>query len=94
MPLDQTGLPKASLEDIRGGTKEENAATMRRIFQGEPGPLRNIVLLNSGAALLAADRVDSIRQGVEVASRIIDSGEAMKKLDGLVELSQRLGEES
>lgn len=94
VPLDQTGLPKASLEDIRGGTKEENAATMRRIFQGEPGPLRNIVLLNSGAALLAADRVDSIRQGVEVASRIIDSGEAMKKLDGLVELSWRLGEES
>ena len=93
LPLEQTGLPQASLEDVRGGTKEENAATMRRIFQGEPGPLRNIVLLNSGAALLAADQVDSIRQGVDVAARVIDSGEALKKLDGLVELSQRLGQE-
>ena len=78
---------------MRGGTKEENAATMRRIFQGEPGPLRNIVLLNSGAALMAADRVDSVRQGVDAAAQVIDSGEAMKKLDGLVELSQRLGGE-
>ena len=93
LPLEQTGLPQASLEDVRGGTKEENAATMRRIFQGEPGPLRNIVLLNSGAALLAADQVDSIRHGVDVAARVIDSGEALKKLDGLVELSQRLGQE-
>lgn len=93
LPLEQTGLPQASLEDVRGGTKEENAATMRQIFQGEPGPLRNIVLLNSGAALLAADQVDSIRQGVDVAARVIDSGEALKKLDGLVELSQRLGQE-
>lgn len=91
LPLDQTGLPGASLEDMRGGTKEENAATMRRIFQGEPGPLRNIVLLNSGAALMAADRVDSIRQGVDAAAQVIDGGEALKKLDGLVELSQRLG---
>ena len=91
LPLDRTGLPGASLEDMRGGTKEENSATMRRIFQGEPGPLRNIVLLNSGAALMAADRVDSIRQGVDAAAQVIDSGEALKKLDGLVELSQRLG---
>ena len=93
LPLDQTGLPRASLEDIRGGTKEENAATMRQIFQGEPGPLRNIVLLNSGAALMAADQVDSIRQGVDAAAQVIDDGEALKKLDGLVELSQRLGRE-
>ncbi len=93
LPLEQTGLPGASIEDVRGGTKEENAATMRRIFQGEPGPLRNIVLLNSGAALMAADRVHSIRQGVDAAAQVIDRGEALKKLDGLVELSQRLGKE-
>ncbi len=93
LPLEQTGLPGASLEDMRGGAKEENAATMRRIFQGKAGPLRNIVLLNSGAALMAADRVDSIRQGVDAAARVIDGGEALKKLDGLVELSQRLGKE-
>ncbi len=93
LTLDQTGLPGASLEDMRGGTKEENAATMRRIFQGEPSPLRDIVLLNSGAALMAADRVDTIRQGVEAAAQVIDGGAALKKLDGLVELSQRLGVE-
>ncbi len=93
LPLDQTGLPGASLADMRGGTKEENAATMRRIFQGETGPLRNIVLLNSAAALMSADRVDSIRQGVDAAAQVIDGGEALTKLDGLVELSQRLGGE-
>jgi anthranilate phosphoribosyltransferase len=89
--IEATGLPMASIEDIRGGIKEENAATMRRLFQGEGGPIRDVVLLNSGAVLLAGDRVNSIHQGIELAAQIIDSGEALRKLDALVELSQRIG---
>jgi anthranilate phosphoribosyltransferase len=93
LPIERIGLPKASIEDIRGGTKEENAATMRRIFQGEKGPIRDAVLLNSGAALVIGDKAESIRQGAKMAAEIIDSGEALRKLDALVELSQQLGRE-
>jgi anthranilate phosphoribosyltransferase len=93
LPVDQTGLSRATVEDIKGGTKEDNAATMRRIFQGEKGPVRDVVLLNSGAALVVGDRADTVRQGVEMAAEIVDSGKALRKLDALIELSQKLGHE-
>ncbi len=87
------GLPSASLDQIQGGSKEENAATMRRIFQGASGPLRDVVLLNSAAVLLVGGQVEDIAQGVERAARVIDDGAALAKLDSLVEVSQRLGQE-
>ena len=93
LPVDQTGLPRASIADIRGGDKVQNAATMRRVFQGEKGPIRNVVLLNSGAALVVGDRADTVAQGVKTAAEVIDNGEALRKLDALIELSQRLGKE-
>ena len=86
-----TGLPVTPIEAVKGGTKEENADTMRRVFRGEAGPVRDMVLLNSGAVLLVGELVTTIRQGIEKAAEIIDSGEAMQRLDGLVELSQALG---
>jgi anthranilate phosphoribosyltransferase len=64
---------------------------MRRVFRGESGPIRDVVLLNSGAALVAGDRVKTVSQGIEMATAVVDSGEAFRKLDALVELSQRLG---
>jgi anthranilate phosphoribosyltransferase len=93
LPVDQTGLPRASIADIRGGDKVQNAATMRQVFQGEKGPIRNVVLLNSGAALVVGDRADTVAQGVKMAAGVIDNGEALRKLDALIELSQRLGKE-
>lgn len=93
LPVERAGLSRASLEDIRGGDREENAATMRRVFQGEKGPVRDAVLLNSGAVLLAGDKTDAVRQGVKMAAEVIDSGAALQKLDALVELSQQLGQE-
>jgi anthranilate phosphoribosyltransferase len=92
LSLEATGLPRASIEELRGGTKEENAATMRRIFQGQRGPIRDVVLLNSAAVLLAGDRVNTIREGIKLAAEVIDSGAALGKLEALVELSQRLGQ--
>ncbi len=86
------GLPRASIEDLRGGTAEENAAAMRRLFQGESGPLRDVVLLNCGAALMAGDRAETLRQGIKLAAQVIDGGGALACLDALVELSQGLGE--
>ena len=85
-----TGLPERSIAEIRGGSREENAATMRRLFQGETGPIRDIVLVNSAAVLLVGELVDSIREGISVAKEVIDNGEAQVKLQALAELSQRL----
>ena len=90
--VEDTGLPPAPISAIRGSTKEENAATMRRVFQGEPGPVRDMVLLNSGAVLLVGEVSQTLRQGIETAAEIIDGGAALAKLEQLVELSQRLGD--
>jgi anthranilate phosphoribosyltransferase len=93
LTIGETGLPGATIEDIKGGTREENAATMRKIFQGEKGPICDVVLLNSGAALVVGDRAATVRRGVEMAAEIVDSGKALRKLEGLIELSQQLGHE-
>jgi anthranilate phosphoribosyltransferase len=89
-----TGLPYTPVEAVRGGDKEQNAATMRSLFQGEPGPVRDMVLLNSAGVLLVGDLVATIREGVQLAAEIIDSGAALDKLDRFVELTQRLGGDS
>ena len=86
--VEDTGLPVTPTSAIRGGTREENAATMRRLFEGEPGPVRDVVLLNSAGVLMAGDLAGTIREGVEMASRLIDSGDALARLDKLVEVSQ------
>ena len=90
--VEDTGLPETPIEAIRGGTKEENAATMRRVFQGEQGPVRDMVLLNSAGVLMVGDKAESIRKGVERSAGIIDSGAALAKLDQMIEVTQRLGQ--
>ncbi|MBQ11721.1 MAG: anthranilate phosphoribosyltransferase [Planctomyces sp.] len=90
--VEDTGLPETPIEAIRGGTKEENAATMRKVFQGEQGPVRDMVLLNSAGVLMVGDKAESIRQGVEMSAGIIDSGAALAKLDQMIEVTQRLGQ--
>ena len=90
--VSDTGLPHTPVEAVRGGDKEQNAATMRRVFQGEPGPVRDMVLLNSAGVLLVGDLVATIREGVELAAEIIDSGAALDKLDKFVGLTQLLGQ--
>ena len=83
-----TGLSRATTEELRGGNAQDNAAAMRRLFQGEGGPLRDAVLLNGGAALLAADKAGSLADGISMAAQAIDSGEALARIDRLVEVSQ------
>ena len=90
LALADTGLPKREIAEIRSGSKEENAATMRRLFQGELGPVRDFVVINSAATLLAAEAVASLDEGITKAKEVIDSGAAMAKLEALAELSQRL----
>jgi len=82
---EDVGLTRASLEDIKGGaTVEESAALVREVLGGKPGPRLDMVLLNSGAALLAAGKVNDMSEGVKMARSIIESGSALQKLDELV----------
>lgn len=83
------GLPSAPVAAIRGGDRDYNAGLMRRLLQGEGGPIRDVTLLNAAGTLLAADAVGSIAEGVERAARAIDSGAARQKLQALAELSQQ-----
>ena len=82
------GLPKAAPGDLRGGDAVENAAIIRTILDGKPGPAREIVLLNTGAALFVAGRTSSVRDGISCAGAAIDSGAARETLDRMVRSSQ------
>ena len=92
--VEDTGLPRRSIEEIRGGDKDQNADAMRRLFKGEAGPVRDIVLVNSAAVLLVGGLVLDLRGGIALAAEVIDGGAAMEKLEGLAALSQRLGQEA
>ena len=81
------GLPDAKPEDLSGGDATENAAHIRAVLGGQQGAFRNIVLLNAAAALLVAGKAKTLREGVALAARAIDSGKAKAVLEALVKLS-------
>jgi anthranilate phosphoribosyltransferase len=83
------GLPKSTPADLRGGDAAENASIICNVFEGKPGPARDIVLLNAGAALLVAGQVSSVREGISQAASALDSGAARQTLERLVRFSQR-----
>ena len=86
---ENVGLTRASMADIRGGaTPQEAAEQVRVVLKGEPGAKLDMVLLNAGAALHAAGRAESIKEGVARARQIIDSGAALDKLEQLVRFSR------
>src|SRR5215204_2511618 len=84
---DEAGLPPADIDDLKGGEPAHNAALMRDLLGGAKGPLRDIVLLNSAAALVVAGRAESLRAGAAVAAEAIDSGAARRVLERLVALT-------
>ncbi len=87
------GLPRAQLAQLKGGDAALNAAILRGVLDGsEQGPKRDIVLLNAGAALLAAGVVADVGQGIELARATIDSGAALAKLEALVEITQAIAQ--
>ncbi len=81
------GLPRAALADLRGGDPTENSDAIRRLLAGETGAYRDIVLLNAAAAFLVAERVETLREGVERAANAIDSGAASRSLASLIQLT-------
>jgi anthranilate phosphoribosyltransferase len=78
------GLPLARPDQIRGGDPEMNADAARRVLGGEKGPHRDIVTLNAAAALLVADAVSGLEEGLAMAGDVIDDGRAASALDRLV----------
>jgi len=74
------GLPRASTDELAGGTPIENAARMVALFGGETGPIRDAVALNAGAALLVAGRAGDLREAVQLAGSTIDDGLALDLL--------------
>jgi anthranilate phosphoribosyltransferase len=84
------GLAGAAIDDVRGGTPPENAAVTHRILAGEPGPHRDLAVLNAGAAILAGGRAETLEGGVRAAEAAIDSGAAADALERLVGLTGAL----
>jgi anthranilate phosphoribosyltransferase len=78
------GLPRAALADITGGEPTYNAAALTALLDGQTGPYRDIVMLNAAAAFLVADKVETLREGVELAGAVLDDGRAKAALVGLV----------
>jgi anthranilate phosphoribosyltransferase len=84
------GLGAAQLEDVAGGSPEENAAASRAVLAGEHGPRRDLVLLNAGAAIYIGGLADNLGEGVEKAAAAIDSGAARELLERLVTTTAQL----
>lgn len=82
------GIKEAPMSAVKGGGPEKNAAILMDIFEGrEKGPYKDVIVLNSGFALYIADKVPTPQEGVALAGRIIESGEAAIKLKAFIECS-------
>jgi anthranilate phosphoribosyltransferase len=82
---EEVGLPRADFAEIRGGaTPKESAVQVRDVLSGKPGAKLDMVLLNAGATLMAANKAETIRQGVDLAREVIRSGAAQAKLEQLL----------
>ncbi|MBN9318838.1 MAG: anthranilate phosphoribosyltransferase [Caulobacterales bacterium 68-7] len=79
------GLPRAALADLTGGDPAVNAGAIEALLGGAKGAYRDIVLLNAAAAFLVGDKVETLREGVELAEAVIDDGRARAALDLLIE---------
>jgi anthranilate phosphoribosyltransferase len=82
---EDVGLSRGEADAVRGGGPADNADVTRRILAGEPGPRRDLAVLNAGAAIWVAGRADDLRTGVEAAQAAIDSGAAAERLAALVD---------
>lgn len=82
------GLRRSQPNDLKGGTPPENANLLRQVLDGERGPRRDVVLLNTAAAVLAAGKTEAWPEAIAVASESLDSGRARQVLDRLVQASR------
>ncbi|MGF7185008.1 anthranilate phosphoribosyltransferase [Desulfitispora alkaliphila] len=83
------GIQLSPLEAIAGGSAEENAKIIKRVFSGQKGACRDMVVVNSAFALYIGGMVGNLKDGKDLAEAIIDSGKATKKLNQLIEYSSK-----
>ena len=87
MSPEDIDVPRAKSEDLRGGDPAYNAAALKRVLQGERNAYRDIAVFNAAAALVVADAAPDLRAAAALATRALDSGEALSTLERLVALS-------
>lgn len=83
------GFKKAPMEDIIGGSVKRNARIAKDILNGKKGPQRDVVLMNSSLALMAAGRVKNFKEGVNISAQALDYGAALKKLNELIKITNK-----
>ncbi|MCI9487042.1 MAG: anthranilate phosphoribosyltransferase [Lachnospiraceae bacterium] len=86
---EEFGFVRCAKEELRGGSPQENAKITLAVLKGEPGHKRNAVLMNAGASLYIGGKAGSMREGISLAEKLIDSGKALETLERLIEVSNR-----
>ncbi|MBF7096993.1 anthranilate phosphoribosyltransferase [Alkalibacter mobilis] len=81
------GMKRASIENIKGGSSKENANMLIDLLKGNVGNIKDVVLLNSGAAIYVGGKARTIAEGIEIARSVLDSGKAFEKLEELKAVS-------
>ena len=89
-PESELGIPRCSVDELRGGSPAENAEAIREIFAGASGGRRDAILLNAAGAIAAGGHAADLREGLEVARRTIDSGAAAERLESLIAFSREI----
>jgi anthranilate phosphoribosyltransferase len=84
----ELGIERCDPEELRGGSAEENAASIRAVFRGGNGGRRAAIVLNAAGAIAASGHAEDLREGVAVAREALDSGAAASRLDQLIAFSQ------
>jgi anthranilate phosphoribosyltransferase len=87
-PETELGIPRCSVDELRGGSPAENAEAIREVFAGKNGGRRDAILLNAAGAIAASGHAADLREGLEVARRTIDSGAAGERLELLIAFSR------
>ena len=88
---EQFGIERRSMDAVRVGSAADSLAIITRVFRGEPGVARDVVLMNAAAAIYVAGLATSLEDGVHQAASSIDNGHAQQRFEQLVQTSQRLG---
>jgi anthranilate phosphoribosyltransferase len=89
-PESELGIPRCSVDELRGGSPAENAEAIREVFAGAGGGRRDAILLNAAGAIAAGGHAADLREGLEVARRTIDSGAAAERLELLIAFSREI----
>jgi anthranilate phosphoribosyltransferase len=84
---EDAGLKRSNPEQLRGGEAAMNAAALRTVLEGMPGPYRDVALMNAGATLVVASLAKDIREGVALGAEALDSGAANTRLEKLIAVS-------